>query len=529
MGKKIHEQAGGIAANFSQFKDAVSEQDIQEWFSQQTDEAVHKMVGGWARLKVLVLLACVLALDSADKATVGAIAVPLKHSLHINNLDIGLLVAASTAVGAVATLPLGILADRINRVKLLTVSILLWSAAMAVSGVANSFATLLVTRLALGAVVAAVTPIMASLTGDYFRPGIRGRIWGYILSGELIGAAFGILISGEIAAVASWHFSFWALSMVGFLLALAIWKWLPEPPRGSQRFLPKDKEEIPTDEELQNSEQANEEDEGEDIVEKEIEEQDVDARGEQTLDNSPDEMSFWHAARYILSIRTNVLIIIASACGYFFFTGLRTFIMIYTQGQFNLSQATSQLVIVLIGLGAIIGVLITGRTADDLIERGHISARITVGGVAFLITAVVFLAGFFMKSLVIAAPLFFVGAASLGGVNAPIDAARLDIINARLWGRAESIRTTFRFIFEALAPIIFGWVSMLLGGKGGFLGGGEQGGSGSGSALALAHTFEIMLIPVIIAVIVLYFARKTYPRDVATVLASEEGTEQIKN
>jgi MFS family permease len=510
-----------MTVNFTEFKEAYDRQKLNEWFRQQSDEAVDSMVGGWARLKVLALLACVLAMDSADKATVGAIAVPLKHSLHIGNIDIGLLVTASTGIGALATLPMGILADRINRVKLLAASIFLWSAAMAVSGVANSFGMLLVTRLALGAVIATVTPVIASLTGDYFSPGMRGRVWGYILSGELIGAAFGILISGEIAAVASWHFSFWALSMVGFLLALAIWQWLPEPPRGSHRYLPKDKEEIPTDEELQDAEdsgEANEEDDDDDKVEEKIEEGNIEPREDQILDKSPENMSFWHAARYILSIRTNVLLIIASACGYFFFTGLRTFVMVYTQGQFNLSQSTSQLVVVLIGIGAIIGVLITGRTADDLIERGHISARITVGGFAYLITAAAFLVGFYMKSLLIAAPLFFIGAASLGGVNAPIDAARLDIMNARLWGRAESIRTTFRFTFEAAAPILFGWVSMLLGGQSGFFGA-----SGGGNTTALAQTFKIMLVPVVIAVIVLHFARRTYPRDVATVLDSEEG------
>jgi MFS family permease len=509
-----------MAVNYTEFKEAYDRRKVKEWFNQQADEAVHSMVGGWARLKVLALMACVLAMDSADKATVGAIAVPLKHSLHIGNIDIGLLVTASTGIGALATLPMGILADRINRVKLLAASIFLWSAAMAVSGFANSFVMLLVTRLALGAVVATVMPVIASLTGDYFRPGVRGRIWGYVLSGELIGAGFGILISGEIAAAASWHFSFWVLSMISFLLVLAIWKWLPEPPRGGQRFLPKEKEEIPTDEELQEESEAagQENEEDEDIVEEKIEEGNIEAREEQVLDKSPENMSFWHAARYILSIRTNVLLIIASACGYFFFTGLRTFIMVYTQGQFDLSMSTSQLVVVLIGLGAIIGVLITGRTADNLIERGYISARITVGGFAYLITAVAFLAAFFMKSLSIAAPLFFIGALSLGGVNAPIDAARLDIMNARLWGRAESIRTTFRFTFEAIAPILFGWVSMLLGGQSGFFGA-----SSGGGATALAQTFKIMLVPVVIAIIVLYWARKTYPRDVATVLDSEEG------
>ncbi len=83
---------------------------------------------------MIVLLACVLALDSADKATIGATAAQLKAALHIGNTDIELLAAASTAVGALATLPLGALTDRVNRTKLLTAAIGVWSVAMVLSG-----------------------------------------------------------------------------------------------------------------------------------------------------------------------------------------------------------------------------------------------------------------------------------------------------------------------------------------------------------------------------------------------------------
>jgi len=50
---------------------------------------------------------------------------------------------------------------------------------------------LLLTRLALGAVVATATPVVASLTRDLFPPGERGHIYGYILTGELAGAGLG--------------------------------------------------------------------------------------------------------------------------------------------------------------------------------------------------------------------------------------------------------------------------------------------------------------------------------------------------
>lgn len=181
---------------------------VRRWFRNHVEDRLRSAVGGAARLRVIALLAGVLGLSAADAATVGAVAVELERSLRIGNTDIGLLVAASIGVGALATLPIGVLVDRINRTRLLWISVLLWSAAMIVSGAATSYAMLLITRLALGAVVATAWPAVASLTGDLFPAAERGRIYGYILSGELIGAAFGFLVSGDVAAALSWRASF---------------------------------------------------------------------------------------------------------------------------------------------------------------------------------------------------------------------------------------------------------------------------------------------------------------------------------
>jgi len=89
----------------------------------------------------------VLALDSADKATIGATAVQLEQALHIGNTQVGLLVTVSTGIGALANLPVGVLIDRIDRTKLLSGAIAVWSAAMLLSGASTSFLMLLLTRL----------------------------------------------------------------------------------------------------------------------------------------------------------------------------------------------------------------------------------------------------------------------------------------------------------------------------------------------------------------------------------------------
>lgn len=176
---------------------------------------------GGGRTRVIVLLACVLALDSADLGTLGAVAAELERDLRIDDLQIGILASVVSLTAAVATLPVGWLTDRVPRVPLLAASIGLWSVAMALSGAALSFGMLLATRLFLGAVQATSGPTLASLTGDLFRVRERSRIFGFMHAVELVGGGFGFLISGEISALLSWRWSFWILSLPGFLLALA--------------------------------------------------------------------------------------------------------------------------------------------------------------------------------------------------------------------------------------------------------------------------------------------------------------------
>ncbi|WP_415752843.1 MFS transporter [Salinisphaera hydrothermalis] len=474
-------------------------------------------VVGWRRIEVIMLLAAVLGLDGADKCTIGAIATSLESALHIGNTEIGLLVTASTGVGALATLPLGILVDRINRKRLLTGAIVVWSIAMVVSAFAHSFSWLLLSRLGLGAIVATAFPAVASLAGDMFPSFERGRIWGYLLAGELLGTAFGFLVSGLLAGAVDWRAPFWALGLIGFTLAgLVAWR-LPEPMRGGHALLPPYRHD---------RQQAHADDDREALA-KEIEAFDIPARKDRVLTENPANMPLRKALAYVLTIRTNVALIVASALGYFYFTGIRTFAVVFMSGRFGLSESVASLTTVGLGLGSILGVLVTGQLADRLIARDKITARIVVGGLAFLVTAAVLLPALMSQMLWVAAPMLFLSAVALGGSNPPLDAARLDIIPSRLWGRAESIRTTLRYAFEAVAPLAFGYFSSLFGGGGGAYGPTsdtiEQGAQG------LDDAFLLLLILPALAGVILLLAHSSYPRDTATALASERALADSEN
>ncbi|HET7133458.1 MAG TPA: hypothetical protein VFJ95_14495, partial [Gammaproteobacteria bacterium] len=57
-------------------------------FYRSCAEIVMRKLGGAERTRVILILAAVLGLSSADASTVGASASPLRHSLGINNTDI---------------------------------------------------------------------------------------------------------------------------------------------------------------------------------------------------------------------------------------------------------------------------------------------------------------------------------------------------------------------------------------------------------------------------------------------------------
>src|SRR6202022_1397519 len=105
-------------------------------------------------------------------------------------------------------MPGGMLVHRPRRMPLLAFSIILWSLASLFSAFAGSYSSLLLTRLALGAVAATAGPATASLTGDYFPAPEGGKIYAYILGGEIAGSAVGFIISGSVASLIDWRAAF---------------------------------------------------------------------------------------------------------------------------------------------------------------------------------------------------------------------------------------------------------------------------------------------------------------------------------
>lgn len=407
-----------------------------------------RRAGSGASRHTIVVFALTLGLVSADTASIGAIAPELKHALHIGNPELGLLAAVTTVAGAAAALPAGMLVDRVRRTRLLAFGALSWGLATAVSALAVSFTMLLVTRLLLGVLTATAGPGVASLLGDSFPAQRRARVYGMVLAGELIGTGFGFVVSGDLAAV-SWRAAFGALAIPAMGVAWLWWR-LPEPRRGNG-------------------------------------------------DEHAADVPLWTVVRYMLRIKTNLILIVAGAAGYFFFAGVRTFAVTFARDQYGLGQSAATNLVLVLAAGAFGGVLTGGRLADRLRERGIVAARPLVAAVSVTSAAVLFIPALLTSSLAVALPLLFAAAWLLGTLNPPADAARLDILHPRLWGRGDGVRSVLRIGAEAVAPLLFGILSDVLGG---------------GGRTGLQDAFLVTIAPLLAAGGLAFLAVRTYPHDV---------------
>jgi len=507
---------------------------LTRWLWHLAQGEVVKRVGGPARARVITLFALVLALNGADTSTVGAIAPQLESGLHINNTDLGLLSSVSLLVGAVFTIPVGLLVDRTRRMPLLAISIVLWSLASLFSAFAGSFSSLLLTRLALGAVAATAGPAIASLTGDYFRADERGVIWSYILVGEAAGTAFGFIISGFVASVFHWQAAFVVLAIPGFFVARELWRTVPEPLRGGQSHL----EVGTTDLDAAVSQAAERARRGDPAAAGEAAPApDLDHRAAReaaeragavanpamVLHEDPSQMGLWRSVRYLFEIPSNRLMIFGSSLGYFYFAGLSTFALLFVKGHYHASQAEAELVLALLVVGAVIGTVVGGRLGDLMLRHGRLAARVWFPGLCYIAAAGLLAVGL-LKSGLTPALWFVIGGATLiFAANPPVQAARLDVVPAGLWGRTSSALTVVRSLAQALAPLLFGGMSQLIEGIVPQQApiGTHPHAPGASTATGLQVSFLIMLVALLAGGMLLYKARVTFASDVATAAASE--------
>jgi MFS family permease len=190
---------------------------------------------GGKRYVVLAMLLLVYVLNNLDRQIVGILAIPIKQDLHLTDTQLGLMGGIAFALlYTLLGIPVARLADRMNRVRILTVALVLWSGFTALCGFAVNFVTLFLARLGVGVGEAGGTAPSFSIVSDVFPPKQRGRALSVLFMASQIGSAAGLLLGGYIAAQPElgWRGAFIIVGLLGVVVAPFLLMLVNEPPRG---------------------------------------------------------------------------------------------------------------------------------------------------------------------------------------------------------------------------------------------------------------------------------------------------------
>lgn len=161
---------------------------------------------------ICLLLLLATTLNYLDRQTLSILAPTIQREMGLNNSDLGWLFSVFYYSYTFAQFAIGLLLDRFSLRWVYGGAVLAWSATCALTGLANSFATLLLFRLLLGITESANWPGALRIIATTLPPRDRAMGNGIFTSGTSIGA---LIAPGLITAIAAWYGWRWSFVILG--------------------------------------------------------------------------------------------------------------------------------------------------------------------------------------------------------------------------------------------------------------------------------------------------------------------------
>lgn len=183
---------------------------------------------------VLVLLTIIYALNFLDRNVINILVEPIKSDLGLSDTMLGFLTGFGFVLFySLLGLPLARLADRKNRIALISISVGIWSVMTALSGMATNFVQLALARFGVGIGEAGGTAPSQSLIADYFPRERRARAMSIYATGTYLGIFGGYALGGYVNQHYGWRAAFMIAGLPGIIIALLLWLTVRELPRGN--------------------------------------------------------------------------------------------------------------------------------------------------------------------------------------------------------------------------------------------------------------------------------------------------------
>ena len=171
--------------------------------------------------RLLFFLTLLNLLNFVDRQLIASFANFIVPDLGLTDTQYGFLTTVPFIVFySIAGLFMGVLADMVNRPKLIAFGVVLWSVFTALTGAAKGFVSMAVPRMFIGVGESILTPTSMSLLSDSFPSKRMGFAAGFYYMGVPIGVGVSLLIAGYLGESLGWRNCFYLLGFIGLLLGL---------------------------------------------------------------------------------------------------------------------------------------------------------------------------------------------------------------------------------------------------------------------------------------------------------------------
>lgn len=173
-----------------------------------------------------------MLLHQTDRLLIGPLTTAIMAEFQLTEVQMGGIVTGSLVLGSIFYPIWGYLFDRFARPKLLSLASLIWGVTTWLSALAPTPRAFLITRASTG-IDDSSYPGIASLVSDYFSPGVRSRIFGFLQLSIPLGYLLGLILALNFGPLYGWRSIYLVTGLLGVVLSLVIFFGVLDVPRGS--------------------------------------------------------------------------------------------------------------------------------------------------------------------------------------------------------------------------------------------------------------------------------------------------------